>query len=873
MNKKINSKLKKIKREVPLYYGGSELTQEGKNINISPYSIQDNSSKYSSPYAPPQYNTGDNSTTQQSLYQPTNNSTPIIGSLGNMGNSNSSQGSGFTLSQPGAYGAVGNLASGYFAGQASSAQDNADKYYNTGMAITSKAGPVGAIIGGVTAIGDKIGDPIRQRVATTNEYGDVKDNTGFQAGNVAGSLLNPAKSFSEVMTSESASKGEKILGGLTGGVSEVFFGNRRKKDVEDAAKAKIAEENRIKSEQAAEAKRIADVQAAAAEKERLRVQGINRVSNMRIDSRYLNPSNQLFAYGGNMKYPEGGKLNPEQDPYYSEFQTNLSKVEPILKDKAELYFLANKLNEKLKAKNPNQYQELVSKYGWNQEKPSSSRTRVKGADIYVNQGKFNSYLTPEEGSQVLGKQWNRYNELKEKYGKELNLYGDNEVGIPTSNLNIGARHAVAFNPVSYEYVRVPEKDNTESTETRKFKYNMNYNPNQKDNPYIGNISDYEVIERKAEGGSITSYNGYRHEDGGLTLGSPNFAEVESGETRGIPNTPTEDYIFSDRLKPIGSKITFAMKSKNIERKYNLRPWDKVSLNAKNGELDKLMQEHELVKKIEDAKNNLQEYKKGGYIKNPINKEYQNSIDKSLSFGGELPKYGLGDYLNQGWGYVKNNPELINIGIQGLNQAARSRKINQLTPNNLTYTPVSKIDESVYGNPVTPLAYIPNRNYEQIQGINSAYKGAEKAASDYSDAGSYQNRMAALAASRARNIAQATENFQNQEAQRRGQIDMYNNQLQSQNTSRLLDIATRNRTIEESNNRGALGVQQYNNAEKDALTSMQLSNYGDWNDYLTGATNTLAKKKAYNDAMRLQGAKYPNYKVYQDKFGDWQYSPK
>lgn len=93
--------------------------------------------------------------------------------------------------------------------------------------------------------------------------------------------------------------------------------------------------------------------------------------------------------------------------------------------------------------------------------------------------------------------------------------------------------------------------------------------------------------------SITQYNGFQHEQGGLPLGEN--TEVESGETRGIMNT--SDYIFSDTLRPDRkSKKTFADKSKDIDKKYKNYDNDKFAIRAKDMELSKLMYEQEALKK-------------------------------------------------------------------------------------------------------------------------------------------------------------------------------------------------------------------------------------------------------------------------------------
>jgi len=75
--------------------------------------------------------------------------------------------------------------------------------------------------------------------------------------------------------------------------------------------------------------------------------------------------------------------------------------------------------------------------------------------------------------------------------------------------------------------------------------------------------------------------------GGVPIG-PN-ALVEQGET--INN----DFVFSDRLKPKGSKRTYAQLSKSVDTKYKLRPDDKLSKEAKQMDLDRLAMQQETQK--------------------------------------------------------------------------------------------------------------------------------------------------------------------------------------------------------------------------------------------------------------------------------------
>lgn len=86
---------------------------------------------------------------------------------------------------------------------------------------------------------------------------------------------------------------------------------------------------------------------------------------------------------------------------------------------------------------------------------------------------------------------------------------------------------------------------------------------------------------------ITQYNGLKHEQGGIPIGQN--AEVEDGETR------VEDYIYSDKLKPKGSKSTYAELSKKISKKYTGMENDRFSPEAEERELKELEDQQEAQK--------------------------------------------------------------------------------------------------------------------------------------------------------------------------------------------------------------------------------------------------------------------------------------
>jgi hypothetical protein len=264
----------------------------------------------------------------------------------------------------------------------------------------------------------------------------------------------------------------------------------------------------------------------------------SNLMNMQEKEKQMQQMNQMFVYGGLTMYPMGGVTEPEyqyafsglkgqtskyktpeQDWQYGAYQKEVDKRKPELKDKSELYYYSNILNNKLKEKNPTLYTELISKYGYNPNqgfnKQVSPKTRTTGADSYASKNP-NFYLDSNEQQKLLGDKWQRYNELRGKYGKDLNLVGKGDDPNKPETWKVGARHAVAFNPASYEYTKVPSPTNKRDFTTSDFTYNVNYDPNNK-NPYDESLNymSQETPPMKAYGGLIKYDSGgtYRNDYG------------------------------------------------------------------------------------------------------------------------------------------------------------------------------------------------------------------------------------------------------------------------------------------------------------------------------------------------------------------------
>jgi hypothetical protein len=184
-----------------------------------------------------------------------------------------------------------------------------------------------------------------------------------------------------------------------------------------------------------------------------------------------------------------------------------------------------------------------------------------------------------------------------------------------------------------------------------------------------------ILERFKDGGNLNNnlikYNLPSHEDGGGAIDAngklvnPNSplaqAELEKTETLDTK----QNYVFSDTLKPMKSKLTFADLSKRIDNKYKDKN-DAIATNSKDRELERLAQSNEELRLAKEAKTNtnpLMMAKNGG----KMNKLQAPVLDPD----------NIG-YISDEYGNVPN-PGNINLDI--LKSLGREDKLNQIKYNN------------------------------------------------------------------------------------------------------------------------------------------------------------------------------------------------
>jgi hypothetical protein len=275
-----------------------------------------------------------------------------------------------------------------------------------------------------------------------------------------------------------------------------------------------------------------------------------------------------------------------------------------------------------------------------------------------------------------------------------------------------------------------------------------FNKAEMDN-YMNNQGSNNQIPQSifAMGGELNQFHGPSHEEGGITLGGDQpFAEVEGQETSAkLPDESGEEgqYIYSDRLKPKGSKRTFAQLSKSIENKYKRRPGDKLSEASKMRDLESLKAQQEQVRESMVANT----YKK--------------------AYGGDLPKYNFGDWLakpsTQTGIYDAAGSILPQIGPQtymNKTMGKQRQMVNSLQPTQLSSNLVS--------------------DRESQEAIRDGYNTGEyNLRQRGANSGSYLAGMTSLAGKKMRESAGAHERVNNMNSQIKNQTQAQQAQLNTQ----------------------------------------------------------------------------------------------
>lgn len=271
------------------------------------------------------------------------------------------------------------IGSGYYAQQLSQAQNSGDRTYASTMGAVSQAGPMGGIIGGITAIGDSIGKPIKQKAERQDEITGAYTNQGAAyRGNVAGGMLNPYKTLTSVTSDPAASKKDKALAYANMAVPGLFsvFG----------AKGFTKRKDAYNQQQ----KMISDTQRSDMISQNYR----ENYDQMTPD--YL----PTFAYGGKVKkYPDGGETKVPIKREYSYMQ---EQKDELLKHGIDSPYIYDKIEQ-----NPGLYSSyfsMLKDYDKEQATPYSQRFLINYNNRFA---RGDEYLDPNAASlrTVRGKKW------------------------------------------------------------------------------------------------------------------------------------------------------------------------------------------------------------------------------------------------------------------------------------------------------------------------------------------------------------------------------------------------------------------------------------------------------------------------------------
>jgi hypothetical protein len=283
-----------------------------------------------------------------------------------------------------------------------------------------------------------------------------------------------------------------------------------------------------------------------------------------------------------------------------------------------------------------------------------------------------------------------------------------------------------------------------------------------------------------DGGPLTHYKGNTHDNGGIPLGEK--VEVEDGETR------IGDFIFSNNIK-YNKKMTYASKSKKIEKQYSKRDNDPLTDSALKRDLEDLAQEQENTKMMTNSRERLKTLmmKYGGRLKmDPGGEIPEGSLKMDSSYATLMkpkkPKGKFADIFTDANNFLSSNPNafkeetlknqkpeslingpsLANLGVQGLGDLYNV--LQGLKGGDDVYFEKPEI-ERLMGNRAGVAGRLGVRN--AFAGVNSSLRNTASGKGEY-----MANRIASGS----------------QEAQKLGevglqtnlQVDTYNNQLINNN---------------------------------------------------------------------------------------------
>src|SRR6478609_2655626 len=89
--------------------------------------------------------------------------------------------------------ALGGVGTSYYSSQIP--ESNSDATRSGVMGAVSQAGPIGGVIGGVAGIGDKIGEPVKQKSESLNSDGTLNNESAARRNAIIGGIASPSKAL------------------------------------------------------------------------------------------------------------------------------------------------------------------------------------------------------------------------------------------------------------------------------------------------------------------------------------------------------------------------------------------------------------------------------------------------------------------------------------------------------------------------------------------------------------------------------------------------------------------------------------------------------------------------------------------------------
>ncbi len=272
---------------------------------------------------------------------------------------------------------MGGVGSAYYNSQTS--QNEGDAARNAGLAATSQMGGIGGMIGGLAAMGDKIGKPIKNKSEALDSSGNLKNSNKSKMNAIGGSLFSPSKALA--YRSESGNWGD-----VTGNQYNAF--------IEGKAKAQLAE--------------VKDANAKSAQQQAILARN-NGEENPTITNPY-NLTGVTFDENQNMILADGQQFDKNR-PMMNKGGL-VSKVKQMCADggviKGKGTGTSDSINAKVKAnsfivpaKNAHVAEELREKFLGKPPKMKANLNDKGGEQVKLSNGEHK--FTPEEKEELMEK--------------------------------------------------------------------------------------------------------------------------------------------------------------------------------------------------------------------------------------------------------------------------------------------------------------------------------------------------------------------------------------------------------------------------------------------------------------------------------------